>query len=114
MNFLGWWTYGLINKNNYTNLLLTGYECKPVKSPENWQRVSFQIKDIDYFVIASLDTNLIDIVSIGVGGILILVSFFGCFGVCRHSANVLKTYGGILAVLILAEVGIGVLGYIYK
>ena len=31
--FLGSWTYGLINKNNnYTNLLLTGYECKPVKT----------------------------------------------------------------------------------
>ena len=77
-------------------------------------KCAFQIKDIDYFVIASLDTNFIDIVSIGVGGILILVSFFGCFGVCRHSANVLKTYGCILAVLLLAEVGIGVLGYIYK
>ena len=32
---LGSWTYGLINNNknnnNYMNLLLTGYECKPVK-----------------------------------------------------------------------------------
>ena len=31
--FLGSWTYGLINKNNnYTNLLLTGYESKQVKT----------------------------------------------------------------------------------
>ena len=29
-NFINTWS----QDNNYTNLLLTGYECKPVKSPE--------------------------------------------------------------------------------
>jgi len=54
------------------------------------------------------------IVFIIIGAMIALVSFLGCCGACTGNACLMKTYGGILCILLIAEIGTAVAIYVFK
>nr|ACO15200.1 CD63 antigen [Caligus clemensi] len=53
-------------------------------------------------------------VIIGIGVIILIISFFGCCGMCMESPCMMRTLGLLLFILILAEVGVVVSYLFYK
>jgi len=51
---------------------------------------------------------------IGVGVVVTLVSFLGCCGLIKSSSCMLKAYGVMVAVLLIAEIGTGIAATLYK
>jgi len=51
---------------------------------------------------------------IGVGVVVTLVSFLGCCGLMKSSSCMLKAYGVMVAVLLIAEIGTGIAATLYK
>jgi len=54
------------------------------------------------------------IFGVAVGAVVALVSFLGCCGLMKKSSCMLKTYGVMVAVLLIAEIGIGIAATLYK
>eukprot|EP00095_Tigriopus_kingsejongensis_P004648 maker-scaffold29_size597861-snap-gene-3.10 protein:Tk04648 transcript:maker-scaffold29_size597861-snap-gene-3.10-mRNA-1 annotation:"cd63 antigen" len=54
------------------------------------------------------------IVFIVVGVTILIVGFFGCCGACTESYCMMYTFGTLLAVVIITEVGLAVAVYIFK
>jgi len=54
------------------------------------------------------------IVLIAVGVLVVLVAFLGCCGACVENSCMMKTYGALLLVFFICEIGIGVAAYVYK
>ncbi|XP_008198179.1 CD63 antigen [Tribolium castaneum] len=56
--------------------------------------------------------NLIPILTIVIGSIIFLISFFGCCGACRNSPCLLSTYAVILLIIFIAQIAIGVFAFL--
>jgi len=54
------------------------------------------------------------IVLIVAGVCVCLVGFMGCCGACMGNSCMLKTYGILLTVLLIAEIGVGIAAFVYK
>jgi len=54
------------------------------------------------------------IVLIVAGVLVCLVGFMGCCGACMGNSCMLKTYGILLTVLLIAEIGVGIAAFVYK
>ena len=62
------------------------------------------------------DTGFVNsaIVFIVMGIAITLISFFGCCGACTKNACMMYTFGSFMALIILAEIGVGTTVYLYK
>ncbi|KAK9504558.1 hypothetical protein O3M35_010868 [Rhynocoris fuscipes] len=49
-----------------------------------------------------------------IGGLVFLIAFFGCCGAIREDTCMLTTYGVILSAILLIQVAIGVMAFVYK
>jgi len=54
------------------------------------------------------------IFGMAVGATVALVSFLGCCGLAKSSSCMMKTYGVLIIVLLMAEIGTGIAATIYK
>lgn len=54
------------------------------------------------------------IAAIVLGGIIALVSFLGCCGLCKKSPGMIKLYGICVTVLLVAQIGCGIFAYVKK
>jgi len=54
------------------------------------------------------------IVLIVAGVCVCLVGFMGCCGACMGNSCMLKTYGILLTVLLIAEIGVGIAAFVYN
>jgi len=54
------------------------------------------------------------IVLIIIGALIALVAFLGCCGSCTSNACLMKTYGALLIILLIAEIGTAVAIYVFK
>nr|BAN20637.1 tetraspanin, putative [Riptortus pedestris] len=54
------------------------------------------------------------ILLIVVGGSVFLIAFFGCCGAIREDPCCLNTYGVILSAILLCQVAVGVIAFVYK
>lgn len=54
------------------------------------------------------------IFGMAVGATVALVSFLGCCGLAKNSSCMMKTYGVLITVLLMAEIGTGIAATIYK
>ena len=53
----------------------------------------------------------IGISAIVIGLIITIVSFLGCFGAANEKGMLLKTYFGLLIILVILEISIGIAAY---
>ncbi|XP_014293061.1 23 kDa integral membrane protein isoform X1 [Halyomorpha halys] len=60
------------------------------------------------------ELNITSILLICVGAAVFLIAFFGCCGAIREDSCYLNTYGVILSILLLAQIALGVLAFVYK
>lgn len=62
-----------------------------------------------------VDTLTVDpaLVLIIVGSLTFLITFLGCWGALRNATCLLKTFVGILVVVVLVQVTAGVIGYLF-
>lgn len=60
------------------------------------------------------DASKAGIFGMAVGATVALVSFLGCCGLSKNSACMLKTYGVLVTVLLIAEIGTGIAATMYK
>jgi len=51
---------------------------------------------------------------IAIGVLVVLVAFLGCCGACVENSCMMKTYGALLLVFFICEIGVGVAAYVYK
>ncbi|KAI8621605.1 Tetraspanin family-domain-containing protein [Chytriomyces sp. MP71] len=71
-----------------------------------------------YIQIHAGSDDLIDLSSgiaasaIGIGVLITLVSFFGIFGAANEKGMLLKTYFGMLLLLVIFEIGLGIAAYV--
>lgn len=49
-----------------------------------------------------------------VGGVILIVAFFGCCGACTESACMMYTFGSLVALIIIVEIGCTVTIFIFK
>jgi CD63 antigen len=49
-----------------------------------------------------------------IGIAIALISFFGCCGACTKNACMMHTFGSLMVLIILVEIGIGITVYFYK
>jgi len=68
-------------------------------------------KYLDFFDGQGVSTSIVFIV---IGALIALVSFLGCCGACTSNACLMKTYGAILCILLIAEIGTAVAIYVFK
>jgi len=68
----------------------------------------------DYDVFMEGQVVASSIVLIAVGVLVVLVAFLGCCGACVENSCMMKTYGALLLVFFICEIGIGVAAYVYK
>uniref|UniRef100_A0A224XJF0 Tetraspanin n=1 Tax=Panstrongylus lignarius TaxID=156445 RepID=A0A224XJF0_9HEMI len=54
------------------------------------------------------------IVLIVIGALVFLIAFFGCCGAIREDTCMLTTYGVILSAILLVQVAIGVMAFVYR
>jgi len=54
------------------------------------------------------------IVLIVIGALIALVSFLGCCGSCTGNACLMKTYGALLCILLIAEIGTAIAVYVFR
>ena len=54
------------------------------------------------------------IVLIVLGAIIMIVAFFGCCGACTENACMMYTYGTLLALILIALIGVTVTIVVYK
>jgi len=54
------------------------------------------------------------IAAIALGGIIALVSFLGCCGLCKKSSGMIKLYGICVTVLLVAQIGCGIFAYVKR
>jgi len=54
------------------------------------------------------------IAAIALGGIIALVSFLGCCGLCKKSTGMIKLYGICVTVLLVAQIGCGIFAYVKR
>ncbi|KAI9361680.1 Tetraspanin family-domain-containing protein [Zopfochytrium polystomum] len=52
--------------------------------------------------------------SLGVGIVVVVVSFLGCFGAANEKGMMLKTYFGLLCALVVLELGVGGAAYVKR
>ncbi|XP_029285853.1 tetraspanin-33 [Cottoperca gobio] len=67
-------------------------------------------KEKDVVDTVTLDPALLLIV---VGSVMFLITFLGCFGALRNATCLLKTFLGILVVILLLQIAAGVVGYLF-
>jgi len=48
------------------------------------------------------------------GGVILLISIFGCLGACKESKCLIYTYGVILVIIVIAQFGAGIAAYVAK
>ncbi|XP_068447727.1 tetraspanin-33 [Clinocottus analis] len=62
-----------------------------------------------------VDTLMLDpaLLLIVVGSAMFLITFLGCFGALRNATCLLKTFLGILTVILLLQITAGVVGYLF-
>ncbi|XP_044218178.1 tetraspanin-33 [Thunnus albacares] len=62
-----------------------------------------------------VDTLTVDpaLLLIVVGSVMFLITFLGCCGALRNTTCLLKTFLGILAVVLLLQIAAGVVGYLF-
>lgn len=54
------------------------------------------------------------IVLIVIGALVFLIAFFGCCGAIREDTCMLTTYGVILSAILLVQVAIGIMAFVYR
>ena len=56
--------------------------------------------------------SMAGIAAAALGGVIALVSFLGCCGLCKRNACMVNFYGICVLLLLVAEIGVGVFAYI--
>ncbi|XP_021419208.2 tetraspanin-33 [Oncorhynchus mykiss] len=62
-----------------------------------------------------VDTLMTDpaLLLIVIGSLMFMITFFGCFGALRNGTCLLKTFSGILVVILLLQITAAVLGFLF-
>ncbi|KAK6320541.1 hypothetical protein J4Q44_G00096480 [Coregonus suidteri] len=62
-----------------------------------------------------VDTLMTDpaLLLIVIGALMFMITFFGCFGALRNGTCLLKTFSGILVVILLLQITAAVLGFLF-
>ncbi|KAK2908266.1 tetraspanin-33 [Channa argus] len=67
-------------------------------------------KETDVVDTLALDPALLLII---VGSVMFLITFLGCLGALRNATYLLKTFLGILAVVLFLQIAAGIVGYLF-
>lgn len=74
--------------------------------------VQIQMKNyFDFLGSQYLNSSIIFII---IGVVVLVVAFFGCCGACTENACMLYTYGTLMALILMVEIGLAVTVYIFK
>ena len=68
-------------------------------------------KYLDFLGDTYLNTSVILII---IGGVMLLISFFGCCGACTENPCMMYTYGTLLALILIALIGVTVTIVVFK
>ena len=66
---------------------------------------------LDFLGETYLNTSVILII---IGVVVLVVTFFGCCGACTENHCMLYTYGTLLALVLLAAIGVSITIYVFK
>ncbi len=66
---------------------------------------------LDFLGETYLNTSVILII---IGVVILVVTFFGCCGACTENYCMLYTYGTLLALVLLAAIGVAITIYVFK
>lgn len=66
---------------------------------------------LDFLSNTYLNTSIILII---IGGVMLVVTFFGCCGACTENPCMMYTYGTMLALILLSLVGVAITIYVFK
>ncbi|EDO30838.1 predicted protein, partial [Nematostella vectensis] len=75
-----------------------------------WARIQFS----DYMKLSSHDYATAAYILIGIGFLIAIIGFIGCCGALKEHTCLLKTFGVILGLLFLVELGTAITGYIFR
>jgi len=68
-------------------------------------------KYLDFLGDTYLNTSVILII---IGGVMLLISFFGCCGACTENPCMVYTYAVMMTLILLSMIGVAITIYIYK
>ncbi|XP_028393255.1 CD63 antigen-like [Dendronephthya gigantea] len=73
-----------------------------------------RLKYDDYEELSSHNVGGVSILLIALGGIIFIVSFFGCCGAIRKSVIMLTIFVVLLVILLVIEIAAAITAYVYK
>lgn len=74
--------------------------------------IQVQMKQyLDFLGDTYLNTSVILII---IGGVMLLISFFGCCGACTENPCMVYTYAAMMTLILLSMIGVAITIYIYK
>jgi len=76
--------------------------------------IYMQVEMADYLDFLGDQAVSTAIVMIVLGALLALITFLGCCGACTRNKCMMQTYGAILLLLLIAEIGTAIAIYVYK
>jgi len=76
--------------------------------------IYMQVEMSDYLDFLGDQAVSTAIVMIVLGALLALITFLGCCGACTRNKCMMQTYGAILLLLLIAEIGTAVAIYVYR
>jgi uncharacterized membrane protein len=59
-------------------------------------------------------TGTVAVASIVIGLLITIISFLGCFGAANEKGMLLKTYFGMLILLVVLELSVGIAAYVKR
>eukprot|EP00128_Syssomonas_multiformis_P017104 Colp12_sorted_trinity150504_noHs@2568 len=68
----------------------------------------------NYKSIVDNKANIPSIVFVIIGALVVLIGFLGCCGAFRESSSLLKWFSSLVLIILLAEVAIAVVAYVYR
>ena len=66
---------------------------------------------LDFLGDTYLNTSVILII---IGGVMLLISFFGCCGACTENPCMVYTYAALMGLILLSAVGVAITIYVFK
>lgn len=66
---------------------------------------------LDFLSNTYLNTSIILII---IGGVMLIVTFFGCCGACTENPCMMYTYGTMLTLILLSLIGVAITIYVFK
>jgi len=66
---------------------------------------------LDFLGDTYLNTSVILII---IGGVMLLISFFGCCGACTENPCMVYTYAALMGLILLSSVGVAITIYVFK